>query len=111
MIARLILALLIAAFALPAMAITPCHGSGHDESGTMAGMEMRHDTPAPAPVRDHDAAIAVHSCMGCIPPASLVRPAFAAPLRPESAILVAPLARFDARPASPPATPPPRMDA
>lgn len=105
--ARLILALLLAAFALPAMASAPCH----DGSGRMAGMTMGHDAPSPAPVQDQDKAIAVHSCMGCIPPASMVRPAFAVPLLPEGAMLVAPLARFDARRSSPPATPPPRMGA
>ncbi|MEG3123683.1 hypothetical protein [Sphingomonas sp. GB1N7] len=107
MIARLILALLLAAFALPAMASAPCH----DGSGKMTGMTMGHDAPAPAPMRDHEKAIAVHSCMGCIPPASLVRPAFAVPLRPEGAMRIVALVRFDAGRSSPPATPPPRTDA
>ena len=110
MLARLILALLLAAFALPAMAVVPCH----DQQGGMrdmpAGMTMRHDAPAPMPEHDRKA-IAVHACVGCIPPVSIAHPVFAAPLRPEGVLRAPSLARFDASLSTPPATPPPRRDA
>ncbi len=110
MLARLILVLLLVAFALPAMAVVPCH----DQPGSMrdmpAEMTMRYDTPEPMPEHDRKA-IAVHACVGCIPPVSIAHPVVAAPLRPEAMLRAPSLARFDAGRSTPPATPPPRRDA
>lgn len=109
MIARMILALLLAAFALPVMASVPCH----DGSTGMAGIsapKMHHDAPPPA--RDYDQkAVAPHACMGCIPPSSLVRHMVAArqPLgdvRQPMAVI-----RFDSGLKPQPDTPPPRAGA
>ena len=104
--------LLLACLTLPAMARAPCH----DGSTGMAGMAMKHfgkhagDRPAPIPNHDRKA-IAAHSCMGCIPPATLQRIAVAAP--PPTADVRQPVTRvrFDHEPTAPPATPPPRFDA
>lgn len=106
MIARLILILLLACLALPAMAAAPCH----DGSGAMAGMAMPHAMPAP--IESHERkAVAVHACMGCIPPATLRRAAVAEPLPLEPLRLASALVRFDRGRMTPPATPPPRLDA
>ena len=106
MIARLILLLLLACLALPAMAAAPCH----DGSGEMAGMAMPHAMPA-VPDAQERKAVAVHACMGCIPPATLRRAAMAGPLPLVALQLRAALARFDRGRMTPPATPPPRLDA
>ena len=103
MLSRLILLLLLACLALPAMASVPCH----DGSAEMAGMAMPHEVPAPTPEPERKA-IPVHACMGCIPPASLMRAVMAAPMAAGDLRLVSRSARFDAGPAAPPATPPPR---
>jgi len=106
MIARLILMLLLAGLALPAMARAPCH----DGSAEMAGTTMSHAMPKPNDEPERKL-VAVHACMGCIPPASLLRAGLAAP-RPIAAMTpMARLVRFDRRRMTPPATPPPRRDA
>ncbi|MFC3582099.1 hypothetical protein [Sphingomonas hylomeconis] len=106
MIARLILVLLLACLALPAMAAAPCH----DGSTGMAGMAMPHAMPA-APEEHERKAVAVHACMGCIPPATLLRAGLAAPLPRVAVPPARALVRFDRGRISPPATPPPRLDA
>ena len=106
MIARLILMLLLACLALPAMATAPCH----DGSAEMTGMAMPHVMPAP--VEEHERkAVAVHACMGCIPPATLLRAGLAGPLPIAVLARPVPLVRFDRGRMTPPATPPPRADA
>ena len=110
MIARLILMLLLACLALPAMATAPCH----DGSAEMTGMAMPH-APShvmPAPMEEHERkAVAVHACMGCIPPATLLRAGLAGPLPIAVLARPVPLVRFDRGRMTPPATPPPRADA
>jgi hypothetical protein len=106
MIARLILILLLACLALPAMAAAPCH----DGSGEMAGMARPHAMPA-VPDEHERKAVPVHACMGCIPPASLLRAAVAAPPPLVALPLTAALVRFDRGRMTPPATPPPRAEA
>ncbi|MEN2785856.1 hypothetical protein ACFOKI_10380 [Sphingomonas qilianensis] len=106
MIARLILMLLLACLALPAMAAAPCH----DESGAMSGMAMPHAMPAPTEEHERKA-VAVHACMGCIPPATLLRAAMTAPLPLVALPPARALVRFDRGRMTPPATPPPRLDA
>ena len=106
MIARLILVLLLACLALPAMAAAPCN----DGSGEMARMAMPHAMPA-APDEHERNAVAVHACMGCIPPATLLRAAVVAPLPIVALPLGSALVRFDRGRMTPPATPPPRARA
>ena len=109
MFARLILALLLAAFALPVMASVPCH----DGSTGMVGISattMHHDAPPPA--RDYDQkAIAPHACMGCIPPSTLAQHIVAAqqPVHDVRQPMLA--ARFDPGLKPQPDTPPPRAGA
>ncbi|WP_260597981.1 hypothetical protein [Sphingomonas endolithica] len=106
MIARLILMLLLACLALPAMASAPCH----DGSGEMAGMAMPHTMPAPVENQERQA-LAVHACMGCIPPATLLRAGVAAPMPLAALPAGRALIRFDRGRMTPPATPPPRAEA
>ena len=72
--ARLILALLMAAFALPALANGPCH----DAPAPRMAAAMHHGVPG-KPVQD-DRPTAPHVCIGCIPPASLAKRLLAAPV-------------------------------
>ena len=107
MFARLILALLLTAFALPAMANGPCHDAPVRAQMAMAG--MHHDTPAP--LRHDDRSTVSHVCLGCIPPASLATRVLTGPL----AVAVAPrriaASAFDPNTGIPPALPPPRIGA
>jgi len=101
MLARLILALMLAAFALPA-ATMPCH----DAPMAMSGVAMAHHGDV-APAR----AIAAHACIGCVPPSSWRTGTLdrLMPLsRPLQRIRVATL---DVGPAAPPAIPPPKSEA
>ena len=106
MIARLILMLLLACLALPAMASAPCH----DGSGEMGEMAMPHAMPTPADEHERTA-LPVHACMGCIPPATLLRAAINAPLPVVALPPAGALVRFDRGRMTPPATPPPRAGA
>ena len=104
MFARLILSLLLAAFALPAMAASRCH-----DAPAAIVMAPHHSMPA-TPGRD-DGAIMAHACIGCIPPSSMEPRAIAHPMIPRDIVLVEIVSRFDTgRPAAP-ATPPPRTQA
>lgn len=105
MFARLILALLLVAFALPALANGPCHDA--PQLKVMAGMAHgSHHAP-----RREDHATVPHVCIGCIPPASLAAAAVDSPaLRvgvPRRIVTTA----FDPAAGAPPALPPPRTDA
>ncbi|MGY2735327.1 hypothetical protein [Sphingomonas sp. UYP23] len=106
MFARLILALLLAAFAFPAFASAPCH-----DAPTPAPMmaAMHHDGHA-APVRE-DHATVPHMCIGCIPPASLAARGVTAPLSPDAPTRRIVAAAFDPASGTPPALPPPRAKA
>jgi hypothetical protein len=93
---RFLLALLLAAFALPAPVAAACHGG--------AGATTSHH-PSPAP----DEPEAVHACIGCIPPAGLDAPhtglvLLAADLRPPASVPTFDLGRH-----GPPDLPPPRQ--
>lgn len=102
MLARLILALLLAAFAIPAAASVPaCHDA------PMA-MTAGHAMPAMPAGADHKA-IAAHVCIGCIPPSDWIGGRLADRLRPDDATPIARVARLDAGAGWPPALPPPRM--
>lgn len=108
MLSRLILILLCACLAVPAMASVPCHDAMPGMAAEMApGMMGAHDAPAPASAPDHKA-VAVHACLGCIPPATLLRAGLAAPVLAKAMLTATRGKRFDAGRESPPATPPPR---
>lgn len=107
MFARLILALLLAAFALPALANGPCHDA---PARAMIAAMPAHHGPHHLPTPDERATVP-HVCIGCIPPASLAMRALPArPVRPELP-RGAPTQRFDRLVALPPALPPPRSAA
>ena len=100
MFARLILALLLAAFAIPAIA----HGQSCHEMPIAAPMAHgAHHMP-----RQHDQATVPHICSGCIPPASLAARGVDAPgvtaAVPRRIVATA----FDPGTAPPPIVPPPR---
>lgn len=102
-LARLILALLLAAFALPALANGPCHDA------PAARVATHHGTHG-VPRSDERTAVA-HVCIGCIPPASL---GSRGPLerRPLAIVIHASdTDTFVAQAGTPPALPPPRRDA
>jgi len=108
MFARLILSLLLAAFALPAMATVPCHDD------TAPAMVMAMQAPghhqAPTPAMPDDRAM-VHACIGCIPPSTLKTGAAATPLAKTAEIRIAGRMSFDPGKAPAPDTPPPRAEA
>ena len=104
MLARLILSLLLAAFALPAMAASPCHDSS-------VPMVMAMQGSAPAMPVHQDKAMVTHDCIGCIPPSSLRSGADIGFLIQPPEIRIARFARLDPGKAPAPATPPPRATA
>lgn len=104
MFARLILALLLAAFAFPAFANAPCH-----DAPAAAMPAMHHGSHAP-PVRN-DHATLPHMCIGCIPPASIAARGMTAPLAPATNPRRIVAAAFDPASGTPPALPPPRRRA
>lgn len=108
MLARLILSLLLAAFALPAMATLPCH----DQTAPAMVMAMPSPGhhPAPAPAMPDDRAM-VHACIGCIPPSTLKAAPTAMFLAKTAEIRIAGPMRFDPGKAPAPDTPPPRAEA
>jgi hypothetical protein len=97
---RFLLALLLASFAVPAMAVEPaCHGGGD----AMAMPTMHHDgTPAP------DATAPAHVCAGCVPLADWLGEQVPAPILPPAIGAVARVTMLDTGRDGPPALPPPR---
>lgn len=73
MLARLILALLLAAFAFPAVAPAACHdASASPGHGVVMDMPAMSGTQEAMP--DHEApdrkATPLHGCIGCVPPSN-----------------------------------------
>ena len=101
----MILALLLAAFAIPAVANGPCHDAP-DASMSAAMEHGSHPMPRP-----DDRATVPHVCIGCIPPASLAVAAVAAPALQAVLPRAVRAAAFDPATGAPPALPPPRRDA
>ena len=103
MIARLILALLLAAFALPALANGPCHDAPVAKA---APHHATHGVPRP-----DDRAAVTHVCIGCIPPASLDSRMIVARLPVDTSPHALAASVFAPRSGTPPTLPPPRQDA
>ena len=104
-LARLILALLLAAFAFPAMANGPCH-----DAPAMMPMAHHGDAPRHMPASD-ERGVAPHVCIGCIPPATIAPRAVATPFAyaPMRRAIVASAVAPGLR--APPILPPPRLSA
>jgi hypothetical protein len=104
MLARLLLALMIALLPLPATAAGPaCH-----QSPPAAVAESHHghaSKPAPIPT---DTASADQFCIGCVAPSTLRGPTLGAPLAYPDALRTARVRQGLALASLPPATPPPR---
>ncbi|MGR6329700.1 hypothetical protein ACU5AX_11595 [Sphingomonas sp. XXL09] len=101
MLIRLILALLLAAFTLPNAAAAACHDTLAPGAAAHA-MPMSH----PAPRQE---AVAVHGCIGCIPPSDWWRAPIVAPVPAPQPLLAATIRPLDLGRAAPPALPPPRI--
>ncbi len=104
MFARLILALLLAVFAFPAVAPAACHDV--PTSGAHA-MAMDHRAAHPVPVRDQDA-VPPHGCIGCIPPSTWIAAPVVASVLRGKVVLIERAGVLDIGAGSPPALPPPR---
>jgi hypothetical protein len=108
MLARLILSLLLAALAFPAMAAASCHDAPSPQMAMPHhGMPM---PAAPAPAHD-DKAVVGHACIGCIPPSTLKSGVSDGPELRTVEIRIARAATFDPGKAPAPDTPPPRAEA
>lgn len=102
MLARLVLALMIGLFAVPAAAMPACHAAPVVPM-MHHGMTPRHDPAQPGPVAEH--------CLGCIAPVTVRAPALAPPLglvwSADAPARMTGISRLS----QPPATPPPRFEA
>ena len=103
MLLRLILAILIAALAMPAMAKSGCH----DDLPATVAMN-HHAMSMPMPMSKQDGTTAEHVCAGCIPPSTWRGGVITRAVPPRATPPVARIARLDLAPSAPPATPPPR---
>jgi hypothetical protein len=104
MLLRLILGILIAALAMPAMAKSGCHD---DMPATVA---MNHRAMS-MPMSKHDGTANEHVCAGCIPPSTWRSGVITRAALPSATPAVARIAKLDLAPPAPPATPPPRRSA
>jgi hypothetical protein len=112
MLMRLFLALLFAAFALPAAAPAACHGEAMATpqpmtamAGHIASDADREDADRGVP--DHKA-VAVHGCIGCIPPSAWTALRIDDVLPAETAAPIEWAAVFDLGRTAAPALRPPR---
>lgn len=100
MLARLILVLLLAAFAVPAAAASGCHDAGMSAPAAHHGDTGNHRAP--------DTAITAHVCIGCIPPGDWTAARVFAPVSAPALRRVFFQQAFAAGIARAPAIPPPR---
>jgi hypothetical protein len=105
--ARMILALLLAAFAFPAMANGPCH----DSPAMMAAMAgpMMHHQNAQHDRSDQPRGMAPHVCIGCIPPAMVAPRPVSTPFGYAPVPRAIAATAFAAGLSAPPILPPPRL--
>jgi len=111
MFARMILALLLAAFAFPAMANGPCHDSpAMMPAIVMAGMAapMAHHGNTQHDRSDQPRGMAAHVCIGCIPPAMIAPRPVSTPFTYAPVRRAIAAAAFPAGLSAPPILPPPR---
>jgi len=116
MIARLILALLLAAFAFPAVAPAACHDApasrGHAAAMDMAGMDKTATHVMTDAGPDHEAperkATALHGCIGCVPPSNWNRARIEGTPMHERPLLIEQAAVLDLGAGVAPALRPPR---
>lgn len=106
MLARLILALLLAAFAMPASATAACHDATAVHAMPMAmsmAMPMAMD-PAP-----EQKATPPHGCIGCVPPSNWSAARLVGPVPRTAAAMIERVAVLDLRDGGAPALRPPRL--
>ena len=103
MLLRLILGMLIAALAMPAMAKSGCHD---DMPAAVAISD--HAMSIPMPMSKHDGTAAEHVCAGCIPPSTWRSGLIAHAALPAVMPSITRIATLDLAASAPPATPPPR---
>lgn len=101
MLLRLLLALTIALLPMPAVAA--CHAPAAPMAHHATHKGMKHEPVKQAP--------AEQLCMGCVAPATVPAPAFAAPLALPRADVPAMAMAGERLTSPPPATPPPRSEA
>ena len=109
--ARMILALLLAAFAFPAMANGPCHDSPAMMPGMMMSAmaaPMAHHQNAQHDRSDQPRSMAAHVCIGCIPPAMIAPRPVSTPFTYAPVRRAIAAAAFPAGLSAPPILPPPR---
>ena len=102
MLVRLILALLLAAFATPAAASMPACHDAPVGTATHSMSGEHHEAP-----RQDDRATPTHLCIGCVPPAGNSAPV-EAPRLLSALAPVATIARLDLATGNSPRLPPPR---
>jgi hypothetical protein len=101
MLLRLILGVLIAALAMPAMAHSGCHDD------MPAALTSAHHAMS-MPMSKHDGTAAEHVCAGCIPPSTWRSGVMTRAVPPSAVSLARRIETLDLAPSAPPATPPPR---
>jgi len=101
MLLRLLLGILIATLAMPAMAQGGCH-----DDMPMAAAPSHHAMSMP--ISKHDGAPAEHLCTGCIPPSTWRSGVIPHEPLPVATPSPARIVTLDLAPRAPPATPPPR---
>ena len=106
MLARLIMALLLAAFAVPTAAPAACHDASTTRSH--AAMAMTADPTDAMPGSPDRKAMPVHGCIGCIPPSTWIAARIAPVLPAGTAMPVARAAVLDIGKDTAPALRPPR---
>ncbi|MGA1800438.1 hypothetical protein VH567_16845 [Sphingomonas sp. 4RDLI-65] len=105
MIARLILALLLAAFAVPAAAPAACHDASTPAPHTMM---MAADTADASDTMPDRKAVPLHGCIGCIPPSNWTSARIAAVAPTDAPVLVERAPVLDIGMVTAPVPPPPR---
>jgi hypothetical protein len=105
--ARMILALLLLAFAFPALANTPCHDAPVAPHA-MAKAHTGHKTPHHGVPASDERGMVPHMCIGCIPPASIAPRPVAVPIAYGAVRRAIIASAFAAGLSAPPILPPPR---
>ncbi|WP_354290516.1 hypothetical protein [Sphingomonas sp. PvP055] len=105
--ARMILALLLLAFAFPALANAPCHDAPLAPLA-MAMTHAGHQAPHHGVPASDERGVVPHMCIGCIPPASIAPRPMTAPVAYGAVRRAIVASAFPAGLSAPPILPPPR---